>query len=274
MSNHVALLGLPGLYQNWLLSALDVSAQVRMSGEHNFISHSGKINWFKKMGADLDQIPELIQTSMVINSYVLDENFVWYLYNFLEKTDGVGILVDNLTLDLFSKAQGTVAFDGLLKHLVDRYDLSINQNLSYLNNAAIENFYLMLIDQDGKFKIQTRYYHPGCINLEFRDFRNYNVLASKLDQVPGFDLSYFEDRYQHLATRNTRYFTRQKIFIDKLNSADNHFDILETAYIGWLLWKLVPVRLDWFNTKIRKSSMENNWDKICNLAKMFYNKQT
>ena len=79
MSNHVALLGLPGLYQNWLLSALDVSAQVRMSGEHNFISHSGKINWFKKMGADLDQIPELIQTSMVINSYVLDENFVWYL---------------------------------------------------------------------------------------------------------------------------------------------------------------------------------------------------
>jgi hypothetical protein len=274
MSDHVVLLGLPGLYQNWLLSALDVSAQVRMSGEHNFVSHSGKIKWFLKMGTDLGQIPELMQTSMVINSYVLDENFVWYLYNFLEKTDDVGILVDNLPSNLFSKAQGTVAFDGLLKHLVDNYQLSSAQDLSYLNNAAIENFYLMLIDQDGKFKIKTRYYHPGCINVEFRDFENYDVLASRLDQVPGFDLSYFEHRYQHLVARNYRYLTRQKTFIDRLNSNDNDFDILETAYIGWLLWKLSPVRLDWFNTKIRKSSMENNWDKICNLAKMFYNKQT
>jgi hypothetical protein len=78
---------------------------------------------------------------MVINSYVLDENFVWYLYNFLEKTDGVGILIDNLTSDLFSKAQGTVAFDGLLKHLVDNYQLSSDQDPAYLNNAVIENFY-------------------------------------------------------------------------------------------------------------------------------------
>jgi hypothetical protein len=274
MSDHVVLLGLPGLYQNWLLSALDASAQVRMSGEHNFVSNPGKIKWFLKMGTDLGQIPELMQTSMVINSYVLDENFVWYLFNFLEKTDGVGILVDNLISDLFSKAPGTVAFDGLLKHLVDSYQLSSAQDLPYLNNAAIENFYLMLIDQDSEFKTKIRYHHSGCINIEFRDFENYDVLVSKLDQVPGFDLSYFENRYQHLVARNCRYFTRQKIFINKLDSDDKHFDILETAYIGWLLWKLSPVRLDWFNTEIRKSSMENNWDSICNLAKMFYNKHS
>ena len=274
MTEHVALLGLPGLYQNWLLSALDVSAQVRMSGDHNFISHTGKNNWFLKMETDLTQIPELMQTSMVINSYVLDENFVWYLYNFLEKTDGIGILIDNLTSDLFSKAQDTVAFDGLLKHLVDNYQLSSDQDPTYLNNAVIENFYFMLIDQDSEFKTKIRYYRSGCINIELRDFENCDVLISKLDQVPGFDLSYFKNRYQHLVARNYRYLTRQKIFINKLNSNDLHFDILETAYIGWLLWKLSPVRLDWFNTKIRKSSMENNWDSICNLAKMFYDKQS
>lgn len=274
MTDHVALLGLPGLYQNWLYSALDASAQVRMSGDNNFISRPGKIKWFYKMKTDLTQLPGLMQTSMVINSYVLDENFVWYLYNFLEKTDGVGILIDNLTSDLFSKAQGTVAFDGLLKHLVDNYQLSSDQDPTYLNNAVIENFYLMLIDQDTEFKTKVWYHRSGCINIEFRDFENCDVLISKLDKVPGFDLSYFKDRYRHLVARNHRYFTRQKNFINKLNSDDNHFDILETAYIGWLLWKLSPVQLDWFNAEIRKSSMENNWDSICNLAKMFYNKQS
>ena len=274
MNNHITLLGLPGLYQNWILSAVDVSAQVRMSEDHNFITQLGKIKWLYKIDTSVDQIPELMQTSMVINSYVSDENFVWYLYNFLEKTDGIGISVDNLTLDLFSKAPGTVAFDGLLKHLVNSYQLSIDQDPTYLNNAAIENFYFMLIDQDSEFKTKTRYFHPKCVNVEFKDFEDYERLASKLQHVPGFDENYFKDRYHHLVSRNYRYLSRQKTFIDKLTSADNNFDILETAYIGWLLWKLSPVRLDWFNTKTRKSTIKNNWNSICNLAEMFYNKQT
>jgi hypothetical protein len=274
MSVDTTLLGLPGLYQNWLLSALDTTAISSHDGAHNFISHSHKIKWLLKMDTDLSTVPTLTRTHKVINSYVTDENFVWYLYNFLEKTDGVGILIDNLISDLFSKAPGTIAFDGLLKHLVDSYQLTAEHDRTYMNNAAIENFYHLLINRDSQFKLKTSFVGSDCVNIEYRDFENIDTLISKLGSVNGFDEAHFRSKHQQLISRNTNYIHRQQNFINKLDSQEPKFDILETAYIGWLIWKLIPETLDWFNTDLRESKIKTHWSEICNLAKMFYNTHT
>ena len=269
---NVTMLGLPGLYQNWLLSALDASAVSMPDKDHNFITHTYSSTWIKKMDLDLATFFKLTQTNQIINCYVSDQNFVWYLYNFLEKTDGVGISVSALVQDLFTRAPGTVAFDGLLKHLIKEYKLTPEHDYTYKLNAVIENFYLLLIDQTSRFKQQTQFKSNTLINLEFRDFENCDLLISKLQQIPGFDIVHFKNRYEQLVLRNAKYLNRSKIFLSKLDSYTNQFDALETAYLGWLLWNIRPDRQDWFNPLVRETLLKNNWNAICNLANMCYNK--
>lgn len=271
-NSEITMLGLPGLYQNWLLSALDVSAVSMPDKDHNFITSVHSSTWIKKMDLDLATLYKLPQSTQIINCYVSDQNFVWYLYNFLEKTDGVGISVSSLVQDLFTLAPGTVAFDGLLKHLIKEYKLTPTHNYTYKLNAVIENFYLLLIDQTSRFKQQTQFKSNTLINLEFRDFENCDVLVSKLQQIPGFNIVHFKNRYEQLVLRNVNYFNRPKIFLSKLNSYDNQFDALETAYLGWLLWNICPEKQDWFNPLVRETLLKTNWNAICNLANMCYNK--
>lgn len=267
-----AMLGLPGLYQNWLLSALDASAISTTDRDHNFITRTQSVDWIKKIDLDLARVDEIAQTHNIVNCYVEQHNVVWYLYNFLEKTDGVGILVNNLAQDLFTKASGTVAFDGLLTHLVKEYNLTPEHSYEYKTNAIIENFYLLLIDQTSRFKQQLHFKSNKSINIEFRDFENCNTLITKLDQLPGFDVVHFKNRYQQLTLRNAVYLDRAKNFLSKLDTYNNQFDALETAYLGWLLWNILPIRQDWFNPEVREDLLKNNWTAICNLANMCYNK--
>ena len=266
------MLGLPGLYQNWLLSALDASAISTVDKDHNFITRTQTVNWIKKIDLELSTVVELAQTHNIVNCYVDEHNVVWYLYNFLEKTDGVGILVSNLAHDLFTKASGTVAFDGLLKHLIKEYNLTPEHSYEYKTNAIIENFYLLLIDQTSRFKQQLHFKSDAAVNIEFRDFENCNTLITKLHQLPRFDDVHFKNRYQQLTLRNATYLNRASEFLSKLDSYTNHFDALETAYLGWLLWNIIPERQDWFNMSVREDLLKNNWSAICNQANMCYNK--
>jgi len=269
--SEIIMLGLPGLYQNWLLSALDVSAISVLDKDHNFITRTKSVTWVKKINADLVAITKLIQPSRIVNCYVKDQNFVWYLYNFLEKTDGVGISVEHLVQDLFTKTQGTAAFDGLLKHLVKEYELTPEHNNEYKLNAIIENFYLLLLDKTSRFKQQIKFKSDQSVNIELRNFENCNTLITKLNQLPGFDSVHFENKHKLLVSRNVSYLNKATAFLSKLDSYSNQFDALETAYLGWLLWNIIPERQDWFNPVVREILLKNNWNAICNLANMCYN---
>jgi len=267
----IIILGLPGLYQNWLLSALDTSAVSVPDKDHNFVTRTHSLTWIKKIDADLTSITNLIRPNLIVNCYVKNQNIVWYLYNFLEKTDGVNISINNLVQDLFTKAQGTVAFNGLLTHLIKEYNLTPEHNYEYKLNAIIENFYLLLINQSSRFKQQIQFKSNGLVNIELRNFENCNILITKLNQLSGFDSVHFENKHKQLVSRNSSYLNKATAFLSKLDSYSNQFDALETAYLGWLLWNILPERQDWFNPVVRKTLLKNNWNAICNLANMCYN---
>jgi len=257
----IKLLGLPGLYQNWIMSAIDSSSTVILSGANNFITNSTQITWIKKLDQDLNAT----LSGPVINCWVHNENFVWYLYNFLEKTDNIGIRVDMLSSDLFNKATNTVAFDTLLQHFVDAYRINKMSDSEYIRNATIEYFYFLLCDRKGKFKIQTQYTHKKFINIEYNEFGSEEILTNKLSSLSRFDLDYFKNQYCQMISRNVRYINKRRMFIEKFLNHDTEFDILELAYIGYLVNKFTDTHLDWFNPAVRETSISTHKNKICNL---------
>jgi hypothetical protein len=222
---------------------------------------STQVTWIFK----IDQNLSIPLTGPVINCWVCDENFVWFLYNFLEKTDGVGIQVDLLVNDLFNKAAGTVAFDALLKHFVDSYNINEMLDFEYVRNAMIEYFYFLLCDQQGKFKTQTQYTHKDFINIEYNEFGDEKILINKLIMLPSFNLTHFNKQYHLLADRNIRYINKRRVFIEKFLNHDIEFDILELSYIGYLVRKITGTPVDWFNPKVREKNMVIHKNKICKL---------
>lgn len=259
----ISILGLPGLYQNWLRAVLDPSSQFSISHRINFDTHESTVHWYKKLETDIDSIDS---KSIVINTYVADRNFVWYLYNFLEKTDAVNIKVESLVEDLGSKAVGTKAFDTLLKHFVESYNLNSHLDCEYKNNAAIEYFYFLLLDQDSRFKKITSLTNLRFLNIEYLDFSNYAVLEQKLSSIDDIDLTHVDKMYQLLRQENLPYLNRQYNFLKKLESNHKNFDILEQSYIGALLtWQSGNV-LDWFNPSVRSEAIACQWNKICDTA--------
>jgi len=259
------VLGLPGLYQNWLAVVIDPTSKFIFQGSNNFIALDYQVNWIKKMTIDFDH--DNFHAHNVINCYVRNENFVWYLYNFLEKTDGVGICVDSLTTDLFNKAPGTVAFDQLLQHLIDTYNLHTWTDSVYHHNACIEYFYFLLLENTSKFKKLTAYHDDKFLNIEYNDFNSSQTLIECLQHLPTFDLSRFDTMYELLYNRNNRYLTRQQQFLLKLNSETVDFDILEWAYIGVLLYWQDGIILDWFNVDVRQNILKNHRSDLCIYAK-------
>ena len=47
------VLGLPGLYQNWLTAVIDPISKFMFQGSNNFITLNHQVNWVKKMTFDL-----------------------------------------------------------------------------------------------------------------------------------------------------------------------------------------------------------------------------
>jgi len=261
MTNYV-ILGLPGLYQNWLLAALDQNSKFKLDSENNFFCSQSKIKWVTKI--QTEPIDLMLLNSTVVNTYVSNENFVWFLYNFLEKTDGVGIRVDNLIEDLYTKAPGTIAFDSMLKHWSDSYSIDQHPDQQYRINSIIEYFYFLLLDAQSDFKYQVRYTDTKFVNVEYSDFENKNLLKSKLSHLEIFDLDHFNRMYDLLYQRNSRYLTRKQNFVSKIKSNNKQFDILELAYVGMLFTGQDP--LDWFNVQLRNNMIKDRWSDICNHA--------
>jgi len=240
------LLGLPGLYQNWLMSSLDTGCDYKIVHNHtNFIYAGTKITWCKKLEVDFDSV----QDDIVINLYVKPENFVWYLYNFLEKTDNVGIQVKHLHTHLFTRAPNTIAFDGMLKHFVESYGVNENTDIETVKNSLIEYFYFTLV-QEHEFKSKVAQEHPRFINVEYDDFASYDQLVAKLENVPGFDLTYFTNMYTILKQTNFEYLNKKKQYQLHLTPVD--LDILEIAYAG----STVANDLDWFNEQVRENTLK------------------
>lgn len=287
----ISLLGLPGLYQNWIVSVIDTNSRSKLSGKSNFETNSDAVNWVAKLQLNCNHVDSNNQSVInfhideknliekleidcnhvdpinqpVINCYVDNKNFVWYLYNFLEKTDGIEIKVDSLMHDLFTKGKGTEVFNGLLQHLIASYNLDIYVDVDYQQNAAIEYFYfyLILLEKESKFKTLVTYKNPNFVNIEYQDFSNYTILSNHLCKIPNFDLTRLEHKYQQLQDRNNKYLFRQQQFLSKLDRADINFDILEWAYIGALLYWQNGTKLDWFNTSIRQHAIKHQWNDIC-----------
>jgi hypothetical protein len=255
------IIGLPGLYQNWLISALDPDSKFQLTSQHNFECTRSRCTWIKKN--DIDFVTAEFPNSTV-NTYVCDENFVWYLYNFFEKTNGVEIYIDSFLEHIESKAIGTVAFNFLFNHLYKHYNFADYTNHEYRTNSAIEYFYFLLLDTKNKFKTQSRFTHPQFVNIEYLDFENSTILKNKLSHLELFDSTYFDHMYSLLHQRNLKYLSMRKNFINKVLANDRKFDILETAYIGKLLTTGEP--LDWFNSQLREDNINNQWAKICNLV--------
>ena len=90
---NTVILGLPGMYQNWLSAALDPESRFEQQGA-NFLTHHSRVPWLAKIET---QTPP--PADCVINMCVGYHNLVWYLHNYLEKTDAIGIRANYLVED-------------------------------------------------------------------------------------------------------------------------------------------------------------------------------
>jgi hypothetical protein len=255
------LLGLPGLYRNWLSAALDPESTFSLDLEHNFLCKKSRYQSLDKNDIDFGTTTFPTDT---INLYVNDQNFVWFLYNFLEKTDGVGISVDSLIEDLEIKAPGTKAFNFMLEHFFKTYDIPDYQDYQYRKNAAIEYFYFLLLDQNTFFKTQSMFTDPSFLNVEYAEFENRDLLKSKFLKLEQFDVDHFDHMYSLLSERNKRYLNLRQNFVQKISLNNRDFDILETAYIGTLITG--NDQMDWFNPNFRDQKINKKWADICVFA--------
>lgn len=209
-------------------------------------------------------LTNISHSAVVVNTYVTEENFVWYLYNFLEKTDNIGIYVDQLIYNLFTKANGTTAFSEMCDHFKSAYGIAdINDN-DYCNNAAIEYFYLFLLG-NNRFKTIVSTVQKNWINIEYEDFCSSETLIKKLQHLSNFNREYFLKQHHLLLKTNQQYVRRKTNFYNKFKNKTNktQFDILEWAYIGWLLSKDSKEKLDWFNKDVRLNKINELDENLC-----------
>ena len=225
------------------MSSLDPGCDYEIMHNNTNFEYAGKkFIWWKKTEIDFDDV----QDEIVINLYVKPENFVWYLYNFLEKTDHVGIQIKHIHNHLFTRAPNTIAFDGMLKHFVESYGVNEQTDVETLKNCLIEYFYLVL-SNENEFKTKVAQTHPRFINIEYDDFSSYDLLVAKLKNVPGFDLAHFANMYTILEQTNYKYLNKKKQY--QLHTTPADLDILEIAYAG----STVANDLDWFNDQVREN---------------------
>jgi len=240
------LLGLPGLYQNWLMTSLDPGCDsFQIENSINFEYRGKNIQFLPLHDRPYNQTTD----RKIVNLYVKPENTVWYLYNFLEKTDYIGIQVKDLHEQLFTKASGTVAFDVMLKHFTGSYNITTQTDQRYIKNAMIEYFYFVFARQN-EFKYLIGLTDERFINIEYEDFSDLSVLVNKLQHLPSFDLTYFKKMYKILQDTNKVYLNKKKNFANRINNTD--LDILEIAYLG----SQIDTDLDWFNEEVRETLLK------------------
>lgn len=255
MSN-IVLLGLPGLYQNWLMAAVDPNSKVQFHGDQNFFCAQSRVKWMIKPG--LQEYPVASNQLTVINLCVNEQNFPWYLYNLFEKTYDIKIMVDSFVDDLLSKGDKFILFEEFktLISTIDYTDL----------NAVVKFFYELFYEK-------THYLYGVCqaadadyINIEFDDFNQLSILTMKLSMVPGFDPIHCETMYKSLFARNQRYLNRKNEFLGKLEN-NVPLDVIELGYVGSLAAQIFDKKIDWGNLTVRESIMKYKIKEIRDLAK-------
>jgi len=248
------LIGLPGLYQNWLMAAADPTSSIQTHGDYNFFCSQSRFTWVIKN--IYTEYPNA-DNQTVINMYVKQENIPWYLYNMFEKTYDIRVMVDNLVNDLLDKGEQFSVFnqfrDSLLK-------------LDYSNvNEVIGLFYYYFSTQDHIFYKMLPYKQDNYINIEYDDFSDPAKLIDLLTDVPNFDVAHFSNMYEKLVATNSRYLNRKKNFVDRL-LAHSELDIIETAYLGTVAKKLIGKNLDWQDPIVRRNIMKIKQKEIQDFA--------
>jgi hypothetical protein len=248
--------GLPGLYQNWLSASLDHTAEFEHQGR-NFQTVKSTIPWISKHHANGSR------PDQVINCYVSQSNLPWYLYNFFEKTDHVGICVDHWCDDIQRLGINTQAYQGMLDHWYRAYNITSFDDPEYIKNSAIEYFYLFFT-QPSEWRTLLEYQLPGAINIEYQDFSKISVLREKLQPRISFDDDHFVSMYHLLNASNHRYLDLQKQFEQKLAQLPFYinFNVIDLAWLGALFYQLDQKQLDWFNPDVRHRTIVQHYTKI------------
>ena len=240
------LIGLPGLYQNWLMAAVDTNSKLQLHGDRNFFCSSSRVKWIIKLG--LDEYPVASNELIVLNLYVNTKNIPWYLYNLFEKTYDIKVMVDNLVDDLIEKGDKFTPFKLFKNKIVEIDTLNFD--------TAVAFFYDYFKQQnDYLFTVLPRV-HENYINIEYDDFSDRERLAGILSLYPEFNIDHYNSLYTMMAERNLRYLNRKNDFITKFDQT-NSFDIIELGYIGYLADKILNKELDWANPKLRNSLLKS-----------------
>jgi len=257
MSN-IVLLGLPGLYQNWLMSAVDPNSKVQLHGKQNFFCSQSRVKWVIKTG--LADYPVASDDLTVINLIVNENNFPWYMYNLYEKTYDIKIMIATFAKDIIEKGDKFSIFNDIKNDLLYQFDDLHDDNL-------IEYFYKLFRSNNHYLHTATREYRDNYINIEFDDFAQPDLLANKLRCVPGFDLTHFSSLYKLLVDRNSKYLNKKKDFHSRLANLCLDYDIIETAYIGKLASVIFNKELDWSNPIVRQTVLKHKHHEISDLAR-------
>ena len=243
------ILGLPGMYQNWLSAALDPDSRFEQQGA-NFLTFHSAVPWQAKI--ETTAVPD---ADCIINMCVGYHNLVWYLHNYLEKTDDIHIRTDCLVEDLQSHGGDTKAFGPMLDHWYQSYNIQTNPNPEYQKNSLIEYFYYWLV-QKHHWQQMLCARSSNHVNLEYAAFNSLGRLRSVLAGVIP-DQSWFDQMYQRLRFANSQYMDQSEKFCTKLGLIDNinRLTILEQSYIGSLVHSCIDMGdtvLDWYNPDVRQ----------------------
>lgn len=255
MSN-IVLLGLPGLYQNWLMAAVDPNSKVQLHGDQNFFCSKSCVKWRIKPGTV--EYPVANDQLIILNLYVKEQNFPWYLYNLFEKTYDIRIMIDNFVDDLLAKGDQFEIFNHFKSMLLE---------IDYKdNNQVIDFFYHLFLNKNGYLAKDTQFVHESYINIEFDDFNRPLLLEQKFSVIPEFDSKHFSTLYKTLVDRNQRYLNQKKNFLTKLENCQE-LDIIETAYVGKLASMLFNKTLEWHKPSVRNIIIKHKTKEISDLAK-------
>lgn len=249
--------GLPGLYQNWLSAALDADANFSHGG-NNFQTLHSSVPWVSKHESELNS-----DNQDVINCFVSPNNLPWYLCNFFEKTDDVGIKVDHWAEDIQRLGADTIAYQGMLDHWRQTYCIDENCSQDYIKNSAIEYFYLFFI-QDSAWKNLLEWQHPRGVNIEYSDFGSIVTLKQKLSTLVMLDDDHFVYMYHLLNATNYRYLELEQKFKQKILQLPfyNSFNVIELAWLGALFYQIDREQLDWFNPTVRHRTLALRYTEI------------
>ena len=270
---NVSLYGVIGLYQNWLMSAIDSQCSVQTSGDSNFHCRKSYINLYVK-AFTYNSLESFSVESTVVNIYVKPENFVWFLPQFFEKTYGVGISVESLADDLKNKGDKFFLFHNIKKDIESKYsDITYDTLVDYIFYQFLEKPTqecpkpdMMTVDM---VKYSTVISRPHYINIEYKDFYNKDIMVEKLQALPNFNLEHFSKMYELLHVRNQRYFHVYQDFTHKLKN-NLPLNPIESAYVWQLANRLYGKTINWSNQKFRDLVIAKERERLLALAEKYW----